>query len=113
MADDTFSSEEWATIGRAIARLRASVMAVVIGLLGGLGLFGATAWLVIRGAPEGVEVGQTLGLLNNYLPGYTVTWGGAILGLVYGALLGGAVGWLLAFVYNVVAGVRHPGSAKP
>ena len=110
MAEETFSNEEWAAIGRAIARLRASVMAVVTGLLGGLGLFVATAWLVVRGAPEGQEVGNTLGLLNNYLPGYTVTWGGAVLGLIYGLLIGGAVGWLLAFVYNLVAGVRHPGA---
>lgn len=112
MADESFSNEEWATIGRAIARLRASVMAVVAGMLGGFGLFVATAWLVVRGAPDGVEIGQTLGLLNNYLPGYTVTWMGAILGLVYGALIGGAIGWSLAFVYNLVAGVRHPGLGK-
>ena len=42
----------------AIARLRASVMAVVFGLTGGTGLFVATVWLLIRG---GENVGQQVG----------------------------------------------------
>ena len=100
--------KEWKTIDRAIARLRASVMAVVFGLLGGTGLFVATVWLVIRGpAPGATEVGPTLGLLNNYFPGYAVTWVGSLLGFFYGALTGMVVGWVFALIYNLVAGKRH------
>ena len=84
----------------AIARLRASVMAVTFGLAGGTGLFVATAWLVIRG---GEVVGPHLGLLNNYFPGYSVTWIGAFVGAFYGALVGAAAGWVLAWTYNRVA----------
>ena len=40
--------------------------------------------------------GQTLRLLNNYFPGYTVTYGGAVLGLLYGAILGGVIGYVFA-----------------
>ena len=90
-------------INTAIARLRASVMAVVIGLTSGMGLFVATAWLVIRG---GNTVGPTLGLLHNYLPGYSVTWPGAFLGFFYATLIGGVVGWTVAFIYNKVAALR-------
>lgn len=93
--------EEW--ILSAVARLRAGVMAIVCGMFAGTGLLVATAWLVIRG---GDRVGEHLGLLRNYLPGYSVTWSGALLGFVYGALFGGAAGWLTAWIYNRVAAVR-------
>lgn len=100
--------EEWRTIDRAIARLRAYVMAMVFGLLGGTGLFVATIWLVIRGpAPGATEVGPTLGLLSNYFPGYEVTAVGSLLGFFYGALTGAILGWAIALIYNLVAGKRH------
>ena len=90
---------DWILIDHAIARLRASVMAIVFGLTSATGLFLATAWLVIRGGPQ---VGATLGLLKHYLPGYTVTWPGAFIGFIYAALIGGAVGWAVAFIYNQI-----------
>jgi hypothetical protein len=94
---------EWALINEAVARLRASVMAIVFGLTAGTGLFVATAWLVIRGGPQ---VGATLGLLRNYLPGYSVTWPGAFIGFIYAAVLGGIVGWVVAFIYNQIVARR-------
>ena len=94
---------EWALIGHAVARLHASVMAVVFGLTSGTGLFVATAWLVMRG---GEQVGLTLGLLRNYLPGYSVTWPGAFLGFFYAAAVGGVVGWVIAFIYNEIVARR-------
>ena len=94
---------EWELIDRAVARLRASVMAVVFGLTSGTGLFVATVWLVVRG---GATVGPTLGLLRSYFPGYSVTWPGAFVGFFYAALLGGAIGWIVAFIYNQIV-ARH------
>lgn len=84
---------------RAIARLRASVMAVTCGLSAGTLMFVATAWLLIRG---GEEVGPNLALFGVYFPGYTVTWPGAVIGFCYGAFAGGVFGWLAASVYNFV-----------
>lgn len=98
------NAEQWDLIQSAVARLRASVMAVVFGLTGGIGLWFATIWLVLRG---GQNVGYHLGLLSNYFPGYTVSWGGAFLGLCYGAIVGGLVGWSLAWIYNRVADMRN------
>ena len=89
----------------AIARLRASVMSVVFALLGGTGLFFATAWLLLRG---GYDVGRNLSLLDNYFPGYAVTWPGCFVGFFYGALAGGAIGWSVAWIYNRIADARHP-----
>ena len=90
-------------IATAIARLRAGVMAIVCGLLAGSGLLVATVWLVVRGGPN---VGQHLGLLRNYLPGYSVTFMGSVLGFFYGALIGAAAGWLVAWVYNRIVSLR-------
>ena len=78
-------------------------MAVTFGLAGGTGLFIATVWLLIRG---GDPVGPHLTLLNNFFPGYSVTWLGAPVGFVYGALVGAAAGWSLAWVYNRLADRR-------
>ncbi len=94
---------ERSLIRHAVARLRASVMATVFGLVGGSSLMLATLWLVIRG---GSNVGEHLGLLNNYFPGYSVTWGGALLGFFYGALVGAVCGWSLAWIYNRIALIR-------
>jgi hypothetical protein len=91
----------------AVVRLRSRVLAMVFAMLGGTALFVATAWLLVRG---GYNVGQHLGLLNNFLPGYSVTWPGAFLGFFYGALVGGLLGWSVAQIYNRVSeyrGVTH------
>lgn len=98
-------ANERQVISSAIARLRAGIMAIVCGLLAGSGLAAATVWLVIRGGPN---VGQHLVLLGNYLPGYSVTWPGAMLGFVYGVVLGGAAGYLTAWIYNRFVDLRHP-----
>ena len=87
----------------AIVRLRSRVMAVTFGMVGGVGLFVATVWLLIRG---GENVGQHLNLLDNYFPGYEVSWVGSLIGFGYGALFGGIIGWTLAWVYNRVADGR-------
>ena len=104
----TFSKAEWNSIHRAIARLRADVMAVVFGMIGGITLFLATIWLVLLG-PTGQQtaVGPHLGLLNNYFPGYEVTVLGSVIGFFYGAMTGAVVGWIIAFVYNTVADKRQ------
>lgn len=88
----------------AIARIRAGIMAVVFGMLGGTSLFLATVWLLIQ---DGPDVGKHLSLLGNYFPGYRVTWWGAPLGFVYGALAGAIAGGALAFLYNRIADWRH------
>ena len=99
-------SNEEALILQSIARLRAGIMAIVVGLLSGTALLVATVWLLIRG---GENVGQHLSLLGNFFPGYSVTWGGAVVGFIWAAISGGVIGWLAAWVYNRVAGKRISG----
>jgi hypothetical protein len=91
-------------IRHTIARIRTSALAVVCALLGGLGLFAMTVWLLIKGGPH---VGKNLQLLSNYFIGYTVTWWGSVVGLFYGALCGGAIGWAVGTIYNSIVNMRE------
>jgi len=100
MTGGALSESEKELVEAAIVRLRARVMAVVFGMLGGVGLWLASVWLVVRGGPN---VGQHLGLLSNYFPGYEVSWLGSFIGFGYGALCGAAIGWSIASIYNRIA----------
>ena len=87
-------------IARAVARLRVGILAIVGALFGGVVLWLATVWLLLRGGPV---VGPHLGLLRVYLPGYSVTWAGAFVGFAEGALLGGVSGAAVAWLYNLLS----------
>lgn len=100
----TTSAHERLEVSRAVARIHAGVMAVVCAVLGGAGLFTMTLWLVIRG---GIDVGAHLGLLSWYFYGYSVTWGGAFVGLFWGTVAGGLIGWFIGEVYNLVVWMRQ------
>ena len=100
MTPTPLSEAERQLVQAAIVRLRARVMALVFGMVGGAGLSAATLWLVIRGGPN---VGRHLRLLANYFPGYEVSWLGGLIGFGYGALVGGLIGWTIAVLYNRIA----------
>lgn len=86
---------------RQIARLNARAWGVAGGLTLGVGLFVATAVLLLVGPAEGTDVvGGTLGQLRYYLPGYTVTWFGSLVGFVYGFVIGYGLGRIIGTVYN-------------
>jgi hypothetical protein len=91
-------------LSRTVANIQAGVLAFVGGVIGGLGLFIMTAWLLLEGGPQ---VGSHLQLLSNYYIGYSVTWPGSVIGLLYGALTGGVLGWTIGFIYNKVVGLRR------
>jgi hypothetical protein len=82
---------------KTLLRLNARAWGIAIGLLLGVGLFLATALLVLKGGPT---VGPHLSLLGEYLPGYRVTWGGAFVGFVYMFVIGYATGRIIGWVYN-------------
>ncbi len=93
---------------RVIARLDGGVLALVFGLIAGVGLFAMTAILVVE---DGPETGAHLKLLANYFPGYSVTWRGAFVGFLWAFVSGAAVGWLTGYLYNRVASIRRHISA--
>ena len=91
-------------ISRAIARIRTGALATVCAMFGGIGLFVMTAWLLIK---DGPQVGQHLRLLSIYFVGYSVTWWGSVVGLFYGALCGGLIGWAVGTIYNKIVNLRQ------
>jgi hypothetical protein len=86
-----------AAVTESIARLNARAWGIAFALLAGLGLLLATWLLVLEG---GAVVGPHLALLGNFFPGYTVSWGGGVVGFVYAFVVGYAVGRLIGTVYN-------------
>jgi len=101
MAHDSNDSRN---LTQAVAVLHTGVLALTCAVLGGLGVFTVTAWLLIKGGPT---VGDHLQLLNQYFYGYTVSWKGSFIGFFYGALSGGAAGWIIGAVYNGVVARRR------
>ena len=89
---------------REVIRLSRNVLGLTLGMLFAFVLFLATNILVLKGGPE---IGAHLQLLNQFFPGYRVTFGGSFLGLVYGFAVGYASGWIIATVYNWVVLLRH------
>lgn len=83
------------------AKMDVPAMAVAAGVLGSALLFLATATLLIQAVPGNYPVGPHLSDLANYLPGYSVTWGGAFIGAFYGFLLGAASGFAAAVYWNL------------
>jgi len=83
-----------------LLKLNARAWGIALGLLLGLGLAIATIVLVMRG---GTAVGPHLSLLALFLPGYTVSFGGAFIGFAYLFVIGYAIGRLIGLVYNKLA----------
>ncbi len=96
--------DETDEVRRAVARIQTGVLALTSALIGGIGLFVLTAWLLIKGGPR---TGEHLQLLGQYFVGYSVTWKGSVIGLFYGALVGGVVGWAIGAIYNWMVSIRQ------
>jgi hypothetical protein len=91
------SDQEQQEIRRAFERTSEQGWGLALGLLAALVLFVATVILVVRGGPD---MGQHLGLLSVYLPGYSVSWTGAVVGAAYMFFLGYGAGRTIATIYN-------------
>ena len=74
---------------------------VAIGAAAGLLVFGATLVYLYR-APD---VGPGLVLLRQYFAGYTISWPGAFIGLLWGSVAGFVAGWFFAFCRNLAMGI--------
>ena len=84
------------TLLKAAIRMNMIVMGIAFGLLGGVILWLSTIILLLRG---GYDVGLHLSLLSVFLPGYSVTWSGAWIGLAWGFVFGGLSGAILYWSY--------------
>ena len=96
MADELTPEEEQALRQR-LLRANEQGWGIAFGLLLAVGLFFATAALVIKGGPN---PGPHLALLRIYFPGYSVSWIGSVIGFVYAFVVGYAIGRTIATLYN-------------
>ena len=80
-----------------VIRLNALVQGLVTGFLGGLAVFVATNFLILKGGPV---VGPHLALLGQFFIGYRVTFFGSLIGFTYGFATGFCLGYFMATVYN-------------
>jgi hypothetical protein len=85
----------------AFARLNVTALACAMGCVFALGLWSATAVLLLKETRPSVPIGPHLALLANFLPGYSVSWIGSLLGAFYAFLIGFGVGVIVAGVWNV------------
>ena len=79
----------------AFAPLDKRALGVACGVVSGLLVFVVTA-LEIGTHP----VHSNLALLGQFFWGYTVSWKGAVVGLLWGGVAGFLAGWIVAFVRN-------------
>jgi hypothetical protein len=79
-----------------VLRISSSALGIALGAVAAIQLILSTLWLVLRGtADESVHAK----LLSHYLPGYTVT--------LFGSLLGGLELFLILFVFTSIVGVTY------
>jgi len=90
-----------------VLRLHGYSLGLALGAIAALGLFCSTTWLVIRGtAEESVHAA----LFSNYIPGYSVSVVGGLIGAIelFALVFLGSI--LLAAVYNKIVEIRHRSS---
>ncbi|MCB1706630.1 MAG: hypothetical protein KDI17_17320 [Halioglobus sp.] len=87
-----------------VLRLHGVSLGAAIGTMSALCLFFSTTWLVVRGtADESVHAA----LFSNYIPGYSVSIPGALLGAVELFAMVFVACLILAGVYNKIVESRH------
>jgi len=101
MAEQKLMNADKALLMAAFARMDVVALAVAMGTVCAIGLFLLTVTLLIKGAPPGVHTGTHLGLLGIYLPGYSVGWGGSVIGAAYAWIIGALIGFVWAVLWNL------------
>ena len=89
-------------------RVSGHAIGIALGAIMGAQLIIATSWLVIRGT---AEQSTHAALLSHYLPGYSVSFTGALIGTVDLFVITYVFSLIFSFVYNWVASARQKSGA--
>ena len=105
-----YSKEDGAVMNRPVkdheilsavfAKMDVIALALAAGVLFSLALFLATAVLLLQSVPENYPVGPHLSALADYLPGYSVSWPGTLVGAFYGFFVGCVAGFVCTYMYS-------------
>lgn len=79
-------------------KLSIKAFALTCGILWGLAILLITWWMLLMGAQGGL-----ISDLSSFYPGYSYSWGGAVVGLIWGFVEGFIVGAIFAWLYNKMA----------
>lgn len=90
-----------AVLMAAFGRIDVVALAVAMGAVFAIALFLMTVALLIKGAPPGTRVGPHLSLLSIYMPGFSVSLGGALIGAAYAWVVGAVLGFVWAVLWNL------------
>jgi hypothetical protein len=82
-------------------KLNVKAFALTCGILWGLLVLLATWWLLFLNSP-----GQTIGKLGGFYIGYSYTWFGGVIGLIWGFVDGLISGAIFAWLYNKLTGSK-------
>ncbi len=85
----------------AFARYDPLALGLAVAIVNGVGLFLTTVWVLLRAERGSTEM---LALVGQYLLGYEVSWGGAVLGLIGAGVFGFVVGFAVAWLINLIIG---------
>lgn len=80
------------------AKVDCLAFGLATGILFAAIIFLATNFLLLKG---GEHVGPNLNLISQYFFGYSVTFAGSFVGLLYGFGSGFIIGWVSAFLRNL------------
>ena len=72
-----------------------------LGLAGGILMGGMVFLMTVIAVVSGHGVTCLTGMMH-VLPGYSITWIGAVIGLIYGFIKGFIMLYVLAFLYNLL-----------
>ncbi len=89
-------------------RLNVKAFGLTCGIIWGASVFLATLWIMARGG-----TGEILSKLGRFYLGYTVSPGGAFVGLIWGFVDALIVGMIFAALYNAIAGGKKPSAESP
>jgi hypothetical protein len=78
-------------------KLNPKALALTSGIIWGLIFFIATIWLLIIGS-----TGKTIIKFNEFFIGYSFSIGGAFIGLLWGFVDGAIIGFIFAWLYNLL-----------
>jgi len=84
-------------LARAFSRIDRLALGMAIGLVAGTSIFAATVILILKG---GKPLGPNLALLSQYIPAYSVSWKGSLIGGAGGFVGGFVIGWSIALLRN-------------
>lgn len=76
--------------------LRKRALGMAIGLVWGMIMLFGTWFLLLRGSP-----GEIFSKASTFYIGYSYSWGGAVIGFIYGFVTGFLAGVFIAWLYNI------------